>query len=148
MSEELFSPPIVFIASVITEVLLHFYFPVMKILPNGIRDLGWLLVVLGLLLALWQFLTMVKRTPIPYGSTPKTLIVSGTFKFTRNAFYVSIMLISFGMAVYLTDLSPFIIVAIEFFIFDKFLIPPEEKVLEKTFGQSYKNYKQKVRRWI
>jgi protein-S-isoprenylcysteine O-methyltransferase Ste14 len=55
---------------------------------------------------------------------------------------------SIGVAVILRELTPFIIVVIEFFVFDKYLIPPEEKVLEKNFGQRYKDYRQKVRRWI
>ena len=101
-----------------------------------------------MVLSLWQFFTMNGKTPIPYGSNPKTLITEGPFKYTRNAFYVSLNLIALGIAVYLRDFSPFIVVIIEFLVFDKYLIPPEEKVLEKKFGQSYKNYKSKVRRWL
>ncbi len=91
---------------------------------------------------------MHHKTPIPYGSNPKILITEGPFKYTRNAFYISLNLIALGVAVYFRDFSPFIVVIIEFLVFDKYLIPPEEKILEKKFGQSYKDYKSKVRRWL
>ena len=87
-------------------------------------------------------------TPIPYGSKPKTLIINGPFKYTRNAFYVCLILMSIGVAVILGELLPFMIVLVEFIVFDKYLIPPEEMVLEKIFGKSYLDYKKRVRRWI
>ena len=148
MKEKVVHPPTVFVISILLEVFLHFFYPVARIIPVEFRNLGWVLIIFSILLTFWQFFTMKGKTPIPYASTPKTLITNGPFRFTRNAFYVSILSISFGVAVYLRDLSPFIVVIIEFFVFDKYLIPPEEKVLEKIFGQSYKDYKQKVRRWI
>lgn len=148
MKKLIFEPSTVFVAGILLETFLHFYFPVFRIIPSELRYLGWVLIILCMPLSFWQFITMKGRTPIPYGSNPKALITNGPFKYTRNAFYLSLMLISLGVAVYLTDLSPFIIVVAEFYIFDKYLIPQGEKILEKNFGQSYKNYKQKVRRWV
>ncbi len=148
MKEKIIHPPTVFTISVILEVFLHFFFPVAKIIPLEFRNLGWVLIIFSFLLSFWQFVTMHHKTPIPYGSNPKILITEGPFKYTRNAFYISLNLIALGVAVYFRDFSPFIVVIIEFLVFDKYLIPPEEKILEKKFGQSYKDYKSKVRRWL
>lgn len=34
------------------------------------------------------------------------------------------------------------------FIIDRVLLPFEEQLLEDTFGDPYRNYRQKVRRWV
>lgn len=149
MKGKIINPSIVFVISILLEVILYFFFPVFKIVPNDeVRNLGWVLIIFSAFLAFWQFFTMKGKTPIPYGSTPKTLITNGPFKYTRNAFYVCLILMSLGVAVYLGVIPLFVVVVIEFFVFDKFLIPSEEKVLEEIFGQSYRDYKQKVRRWL
>lgn len=148
MKELLVSPPAVLIFGIIVQVLLHFYFPLTKIVPVQLSFLGLVLIVLSLIFSTWQFFTMKGKTPLPYGSKPMTLITNGPFRYTRNTFYLSIVLISLGMAIYLSDVTPFAVVIIDFFILDKYLIPEEEKVLEKEFGQSYKDYKQRVHRWI
>ncbi len=148
MKEKIIEPPIVFAASVILEALSHYYFPLFTVIPSNLRFLGLVFIFISLLLSFWQLHTMLGKTPIPYGSSPKTLLKDGPFKYTRNAFYLSLILISLGVAVYSADLVPFLIVILEFYIFNKFLIPPEEKVLEEKFGQEYMDYKKKVRRWI
>ena len=148
MKRIIVEPPTVFVLTLILEIILHFYFPIVKIIPFQFRDLGLVVIFLALLLTAWQFFTMVGKTPIPYGNRPRTLITSGPFRFTRNAFYLSIILISLGVSVYLTSLSPFIVVVIEFLIFDNYFIPQEEKILEKTLGKDYLDYKKKVHRWL
>lgn len=144
----LIHPPFIFFLSLLGEYLFHLYFPIAVVIPENLRQLGVAMIIVSLLLALWQFFTMQGKTKIPYGSRPSALLKSGPFKFTRNAFYLSIILISFGFATYLRDLSPFIIVFIEFIIFDKYFIPTEEKDLDKAFGEEYSRYKKSVRRWI
>lgn len=148
MKEKIIHPPTVFAVSILLMTFFHFYFPVFKVVPPELKNMGLILIISGIFLAFWQFFTMKGRTPIPYGSKPKTLITNGPFKYTRNAFYVCIVLISAGAAVILREITSFIIVAVEFYIFDRYLIPPEEKVLEDIFGQKYKDYKKKVGRWI
>ena len=148
MKKLLIEPPTAFILTFIFEIISHLYFPIAKIIPFEFRYLGLVVIFLALLLSAWQFFTMNGKTSIPYGNKPRMLITSGPFRFTRNAFYLSIILISLGIAVYLTSLSSFIVVVIEFFIFDNYFIPQEEKILEKTLGKSYLNYKEKVHRWI
>lgn len=148
MKRIIVEPPTAFILTIILEIIFHFYFPIAKIIPFQFRDIGLIIIFLALLLTAWQFFTMNGKTPIPYGNKPRTLVTSGPFGFTRNAFYLSIVLISFGVAVYLTSLSSLIVVVIEFLIFDNYFIPQEEKILEKTLGKEYLEYKKKVRRWI
>lgn len=83
-----------------------------------------------------------------YGTTPQKLITHGLFSYSRNPIYVGLMLICLGTALLLGSLSTFIILVIEWFIFNFIMIPPEEKILEKTFGEAYSEYKRKVRRWL
>ncbi len=148
MKKYLQEPPTLFVSTFIIEVFLHFYFPIARIIPLQFKDTGIIVVLFAVVLSLWQFFTMNGKTPIPYWNKPRKLITSGPFRFTRNAFYLSIVLINFGVAVYLTSLSPFIAVVIAFIIFNNYFIPKEEKVLENTLGKNYLDYKKRVRRWI
>jgi protein-S-isoprenylcysteine O-methyltransferase Ste14 len=62
--------------------------------------------------------------------------------------YLGLVLLYTGLA-FLTGnwwtliLLPFVVVVVNYF-----MIRPEEKYLERSFGQSYLEYRSKVRRWI
>jgi protein-S-isoprenylcysteine O-methyltransferase Ste14 len=45
-------------------------------------------------------------------------------------------------------LTPYIVVLIFPLLMDKLFIQTEERMLEKTFGEKWLEYKRNVRRWI
>lgn len=86
-------------------------------------------------------------TPNPYGET--TVIVShGPFRHTRNPMYLALTLLYTGVAFALNApltllLLPLALVAMHYGV-----ILREEKYLEQKFGDEYRQYKARVRRWI
>jgi protein-S-isoprenylcysteine O-methyltransferase Ste14 len=77
-----------------------------------------------------------------------SLQTTGIYSRTRNPMYLGLVLLYTGLA-FLTGnwwtliLLPFVVVVVNYF-----MIRPEEKYLERRFGQSYLEYRSKVRRWI
>lgn len=76
------------------------------------------------------------------------LVNSGVYQITRNPMYL-------GFVFFLTALSIFLnsflfIILVPFFMryLTYFQIIPEEKALEKIFGEQYLLYKNSVRRWL
>ena len=89
-----------------------------------------------------------------YGTTVQpnagatTLVTSGPFNFFRNPIYLADALILFGVAEITTNIW-FVIAALVFgLLVTWFAIIPEERHLERRFGQAYLDYKAKTRRWL
>jgi protein-S-isoprenylcysteine O-methyltransferase Ste14 len=83
----------------------------------------------------------------PYKKTTK-IIEAGPFKVTRNPMYLQMVLVCIGFAVLLSNiwilsLTPACAISLHFLA-----ILPEEKYLERKFGDTYLDYKRRVRRWI
>ena len=80
---------------------------------------------------------------------PTTSIVEqGPFRVTRNPMYVQMVLVCVGFAVILANgwilaLTPLCAWALQ-----QLVILPEETYLERKFGDDYRAYKRRVRRWL
>ncbi len=57
-------------------------------------------------------------------------------------------LILLAVALLLGSLSPFVIVFVMPILFDRVFITPEEEMLADTFGDEYRTYRKRVRRWV
>ena len=62
--------------------------------------------------------------------------------------YLGLLLILFSLFLYLKNFLSFLVLPLFVIHITKNQILPEEKVLENLFGEQYKKYKNKVRRWI
>lgn len=75
------------------------------------------------------------------------VIRNGVFSFSRHPIYLSVLLLY--TALFFTTLSMlslgFLGVA---FVFYNFIAAYEERLLEEKFGQEYREYKGKTRRWL
>ena len=58
------------------------------------------------------------------------------------------VLILLGCAVILASLSPWLVVPIFVLTIQELYIKPEEHMLEDRFGKSYRDYRNRVRRWV
>ena len=76
------------------------------------------------------------------------LVISGIYRYTRNPGYLGLAVIQLGLAL-LTD-SPWIAITtvVAVMITTVFVIKLEEEKLTRAFGQDYRNYLSRARRWI
>jgi protein-S-isoprenylcysteine O-methyltransferase Ste14 len=114
------------------------------------RPAGVVLIVLGFGISAWARLTFKKQNAeiFPWSETHSTLIASGPFRFSRNPMYLGLLVVGVGAALvagtWLMWLVPVLL-----FVLDNFVIIPfEERSVEHTFGDAFRTYRARVRRWI
>ncbi len=76
------------------------------------------------------------------------LVVRGLYRFSRNPMYLGLLLILLGWAAYLAQPLGLAVVAAFAVLIERWQIRPEERALEEKFGEDYRAYKKRVRRWL
>ena len=142
--------PDLFWGFIIAQILLHYLFPIRKIIPFPYILSGIPLILIGLYLNwIWVANRFRKeKTTIDPNVIPSKFISDGPFKVTRNPTYLGMALTFIGVAILLGSISTFIIPVIFIILTDKLVIPIEEKNMETKFGKKYMVYKKKVGRWV
>lgn len=141
--------PIIMGLCLLVAVLLEWMLPVFDDSPLYALILGWSLQVLGALILLWCFLIFIrKRTTIMPANPVNYLVDSGPYKYSRNPMYLSLLLIHLGISVSTSNLWGLFMTVVFLVLIRIYVINPEEKYLTKHFGESYRDYSQRVSRWI
>ncbi|GIM54217.1 methyltransferase family protein [Capnocytophaga cynodegmi] len=119
----------------------------------GVKSFGLcvLFVVLGVAIALsgvWEF-RKLKTTVNPITPEKSSQIVdTGVYRFSRNPMYLGMAFVLIGLVFlwgnYLSWLG---VVGFVIYI-TRFQIIPEEKILNEIFGENYRKYLKKTRRWL
>jgi protein-S-isoprenylcysteine O-methyltransferase Ste14 len=119
-------------------------------LPRGVaRILGWPLLGGGVLLNGWFNLTMRRAdTPINPRKPVSKLITEGPFRYTRNPAYLSLTMLYAGIALLRRALWAILLLPLVVVVIQREQIEREERYLERTFGEEYLAYKERVRRWV
>jgi protein-S-isoprenylcysteine O-methyltransferase Ste14 len=142
-------PPLLIAISVLLSLISNSYFPIIRLIPPPLNLAGLFVIVISLSFMLFGYFQFLKQhTTLIYGQRPRHLITSGIFSHTRNPLYLSLVLMDIGLAIFLGNLSAFIGPLVLILSLNKFVIPNEEKTLDKLFGEKYGNYKKSVSRWI
>lgn len=114
-----------------------------------IDTVGWLLVLLGLaivILAGMQF-RRAGTTIRPFGKS-SALVTSGLFSMSRNPIYVAMVVSLAGIALLAGSLSAWLPIPLFIWLIQQNVIRDEETMLLDVFGDEYRAYQQRVRRWI
>jgi protein-S-isoprenylcysteine O-methyltransferase Ste14 len=76
------------------------------------------------------------------------LVTKGAYGISRNPMYVGFVAILAGLGI-ANGSVPMLLSAVSMFVYlDWYVIPREEKYLARTFGDEYKAYCRKIRRWL
>jgi len=111
--------------------------------------LGTLLLSVGVALAVWsQWIFHKERTTTDPTQTSAKLVTCGPYKFSRNPMYLGLFLAFIGVDLILTFVWSLVLLIFVLYYVNWIVIPVEEKQLQKTFGETYKQYRLKVRRWL
>jgi protein-S-isoprenylcysteine O-methyltransferase Ste14 len=113
------------------------------------RLVGYALGLAGIALVAWALATLYRAgtTVLPHQGADR-LVTDGPFRWRRNPIYLGDMLILLGLAeithnVWFAILTP-VFAALVYWL----AIVPEERHLEARFGQAYRDYKARTRRWF
>ena len=147
-------PPLIYAAGIGVAFLLHWYWPVRPVLTgSGLmpleRVVGWVLIAVCLLLAIWPAWLFHRAGTTPNPMRPTTaLVFTGPYRFTRNPMYLGLALLQVGLAMVSNALWPLLTLAPVMVAVRRLVIDREECYLEAKFGEEYRVYKARVRRWL
>jgi protein-S-isoprenylcysteine O-methyltransferase Ste14 len=138
-----------FLILLVLSLLLHFLYPVPAFLSPPTTYSGFLIIGFGLVLVLKsRSLFLRNTTTLQPSEEPTSLMTSGPFCLSRNPIYLGMASILVGVAVVQGTLVALAFPVIFVLLIEFFIIPGEERMLEKIFGERYREYKKSVRRWI
>jgi len=142
-------PPKIYGGALILGILLQLIDPALLSRSPTVRWSGAVLLALGLGLAVWGRRTLERAgtTVNPFGSTTR-LVTEGPFRFSRNPLYVSLTLGYLGITLLLNAVWPLLLLPPLLLIVQLGVVGPEERYLEETFGDEYRDYRSRVRRWF
>lgn len=80
--------------------------------------------------------------------TASSLVNGGVYRLTRNPMYVGFLFVLLGWAVWLWAPWPWLGLPLFMLFLTRFQILPEERAMEKLFGNAYREYRNQVRRWL
>lgn len=142
-------PPVVLLGAVGLAAGLHLVVPLYQVVPIFWRLCAAIPLLLGTalnLLADGKF-KKVQTTVKPF-EVSSVLVTQGVFGWTRNPMYLGMALIVFGIVLAMGSLSPMLVAVALPLVLECAFIVPEERMLEETFGEEFRAYRRRVRRWI
>ena len=91
----------------------------------------------------------VKTTINPMRPAQTTsLVTTGLFGFSRNPIYLGDLLLLIALFFWLGNVINIIFLPLFVWLINRFQIEPEERALSQLFGDTYRDYCKKVRRWV
>lgn len=142
-------PPLVYILALLVGYFLQSRFPLPFVpQPYGMVA-GDVAVLLGLALALASIVTMLRgKGTVNTNAASQALVTTGVYRFSRNPMYVSNALLYLGFALLLGSTWALIFLPLPVIYTQVAVILPEERFLARHFGDAYRAYASRVRRWI
>lgn len=110
---------------------------------------GGALIALGVGLAISAAVTMMAaKTPVEPRKTPKSLVTTGPFGFSRNPIYLAMAVVLTGWIAILGAATSIAALILFIAIINARFIGPEEAALAEVFPEAFTAWSAKVRRWI
>lgn len=142
-------PPYLYAGALGTGAVLDWILPLPLLSPMAGLLPGAVMIVTALVLAFWCFgLFRRAGTNVPT-HRPSTAIVSdGPYQYSRNPIYIALTLLAVGIATMANSAWMMGLILPTLVIMNIGVIEREERYLERKFGQTYLDYKSRVRRWL
>src|SRR5438132_4365506 len=143
-------PPLIWLVSVVTSALVHFFVIRVPIISYGACIVcGIVLVILAPTLALSAVVTMKKAgTNVNPAKPALTIVRGGPYRFTRNPMYMALCLLQVALGFFMNDWITLLFVIPLALIMHYGVVLREERYLTATFGEPYLELKRAVRRWL
>jgi protein-S-isoprenylcysteine O-methyltransferase Ste14 len=149
-AQVMFRPPLAWGLAVIAGLAFNWLVP-LPFLPADLPA-GWLgamVFVFALALFAWAIVTITRASSnVPTNRPTTTIVESGPYRFTRNPIYLSMFLGLFGLAIAFDNLW-LLMMLVPFALVIRYgVVAREEAYLERKFGDVYRRYRARVRRWL
>lgn len=142
-------PPVLFGGAFLLGLALHWLVPITRLpgLPARLAGVVCLLVGAGLAHSGEKVMHRAGTNVRPDRPTT-ALVTEGPFRYSRNPLYVGVTLMYTGLALLIPALWPLLLLVPVLLVMRWGVIAREERYLERKFGEPYRAYLARVRRWI
>lgn len=142
-------PPLLYLGAILLGLALDWLRPA-PLLPQAWQyGLGAAAFALGGAVAAWAIANFRRAgTNVPTYRPTTALVAEGPYRFSRNPIYVGLTLAYLGVALAVDSAWMLALVAPLLAVMRYGVIAREEAYLEGKFGDAYRSYKQRVRRWL
>ncbi|MEM8771259.1 MAG: isoprenylcysteine carboxylmethyltransferase family protein [Pseudomonadota bacterium] len=143
-------PPTIFLSALLIGFIIRVFaggwMPVPRIPAEAVGGV----LLLGALFAAVSSISAFAETgeTLRPASPSKALLTDGAYQFSRNPIYLAMVLFGIGLGVATLNLWMVLTTIAAGLIFNFFVIPQEEAYLERKFGVDYREYCERVRRWV
>lgn len=141
-------PPFIFFTIMVLNIPLFFMFPRYRIIPFPYNLSGLVAIWIGYYIVNVSSKLFHKEDTTFRLDKPSSFIQTRFYKISRNPMYLGALIFFLGLAVLTGNLIALIGPILFFLCMNYLCIPPEEVLMERTFGNPYVQYKKKVRRWL
>jgi protein-S-isoprenylcysteine O-methyltransferase Ste14 len=145
-------PPLLFLAGLLLGFVSDRLVPLPVAVPR-IDPVHWIiagsLILIGLALAAAGIRNFSRaRTPVPTNQPTRALVATGIHGWTRNPIYLGMFLVYGGVGIAVRSPSILILTLPLVIVIRYGVVAREEAYLEWRFGDTYRDYKARVRRWV
>jgi len=77
-----------------------------------------------------------------------SLVMTGIYAYSRNPMYVGFLLFLIAVAIVVANIVALVFLPLFVLAMNYLQIQPEENALEDLFGEEYRQYRKRVRRWL
>lgn len=142
-------PPLPCLIGLILGLMLGWVWP-QPIASYGISlAVGLVIIAIVVWLSVSMALAFRRHGTSPDPASETTAVVeSGPFRFSRNPAYLTAALLQVGLGFVFNNLWVVLLTVPAVIVIQKLVVAREEAYLEAKFGDAYRDYKSRVRRWI
>lgn len=142
-------PPVIYVAAFAVGLALQARFPLPFLPRSAALGLGGVIAAVGALFIVTSIPAMLRGHGTLNTAGPSAaLVLSGPYRFSRNPMYLGLALLFIGVAVLFAVVWALLLVIPLVLYTQVRVIVPEERYLERTFGDRYRAYSSRVRRWL
>lgn len=147
--EVLTFPPVIFAIAFVMGYVTDLAFPVELGFPEIRTIAGTALIAASVALVAWAVSRFIRaKTHVDVRQPAKTIVTDGPYRLSRNPMYLAASLLYVGIAVILSMPLTVVFLIPCLITLHYGVIAREEQYLEAKFGDTYRDYKSRVRRWI
>jgi protein-S-isoprenylcysteine O-methyltransferase Ste14 len=149
-SNALVRPPVAWIAALAAGVAADQLYP-LGFVPASVPAawVGGVIFAIAFALAIWAIVTIRNAgTQVETYKPTTTIVANGPYRFTRNPIYLGMVLGLIGLAIAFDSLWILVTLVLFYLVIRDGVIAREEAYLARKFGDVYRGYKSRVRRWL
>lgn len=143
--------PMMFMMALLAGAIADYWKHIEIVNFESARNIGLVFMFLASALILWagkSSRSFLKAVEQQVGNVEKEVFTYGPYSISRNPTYLGLIFLSFGFSFVMNSSALLIAFLSSFFFVNFIILPAEEDLLEKKYGEAYRGYKKIVRRWF